>query len=220
MPARVRLLVSERYAAANPRNDYTETAWTGKGETMAKSGESRDRLAGILRRESIRRGHFVLASGRTSDYYLDCRRTTLHPEGAYLVGVEVLEAIARRGWKAVAVGGLSLGADPIAAATAVVSHLQGTPVSAFLVRKEAKSHGTGQRIEGAPPAGSAVVIVEDVITTGGSSLVALEACREAGLPVAGLVAIVDRQEGGRENLEAQGLAVEALYTAQELLAAE
>ena len=187
---------------------------------MTNSDETRERLAGILRRESIRRGHFVLASGRTSDYYLDCRRTTLHPEGAYLVGVEVLGAIARRGWKPVAVGGLSLGADPIAAATAVVSHLQGTPVAAFLVRKEVKSHGTGQRIEGAPAAGSEVVIVEDVITTGGSSLVALEACREAGLPVAGLVAIVDRQEGGRENLEAQGLAVEALFTARELLATE
>ena len=187
---------------------------------MTNSDETRERLAGILRRESIRRGHFVLASGRTSDYYLDCRRTTLHPEGAYLVGVEVLGAIARRGWNPVAVGGLSLGADPIAAATAVVSHLQGTPVAAFLVRKEAKSHGTGQRIEGAPAAGSEVVIVEDVITTGGSSLVALEACREAGLPVAGLVAIVDRQEGGRENLEAQGLAVEALFTARELLATE
>ncbi len=187
---------------------------------MTNHDESRARLAGILRRESIKRGHFVLASGRTSDYYLDCRRTTLHPEGAYLVGVEVLAAIARRGWKPVAVGGLSLGADPIAAATAVVSHLQGTPVAAFLVRKEAKAHGTGQRIEGAPPAGSAVVIVEDVITTGGSSLVAVEACKEAGLPVAGLVAIVDRQEGGRENLEGAGLAVEALFTAKELLASD
>jgi orotate phosphoribosyltransferase len=185
---------------------------------MTNADETRARLAGILRRESIRRGHFVLASGRTSDYYLDCRRTTLHPEGAYLVGVEVLRALARRGWDVAAVGGLSMGADPIAAATAVVSHLQGTPVAAFLVRKEAKSHGTGQRIEGAPPQGSRVVIVEDVITTGGSSLVALEACREAGLTVEGLVAIVDRQEGGRENLEGQGLAVEALFTARELLA--
>lgn len=184
---------------------------------MANENGTRARLAEILRAESLRRGHFVLASGRTSDYYLDCRRTTLHPEGAYLVGCEVLDAIRRRGWDCVAVGGLSLGADPIAAATAVVSHLRKSPVHAFLVRKEAKAHGTGQRIEGAPPSGSPVVLVEDVITTGGSSLIALEACEAAGLPVAGLVAIVDRQEGGRENLEARGLAVEALYTARELL---
>ncbi len=184
---------------------------------MTNGGETRERLAQILREESIRRGHFVLASGRTSDYYLDCRRTTLHPEGAYLVGCEVLDSLARRGWTCAAVGGLSLGADPIATAAAVVSHLRGTPLRAFLVRKEAKAHGTGQRIEGAPPSGSPVVLVEDVITTGGSSLIALEACEAAGLPVAGLVAIVDRQEGGRENLEARGLAVEALFTASELL---
>lgn len=180
----------------------------------------RHRLAEILRRESLKTGHFVLASGKTSDYYLDCRRTTLHPEGAFLVGTLVLEAMKSRGWPAAAVGGLTLGADPIATAASVVSHIKGAPVSAFLVRKETKAHGTGQRIEGAPPAGSRVVLVEDVITTGGSSLIAFEACREAGLEVMGIVAIVDREEGGRGNLEAKGIPVEALFTARELLDTE
>lgn len=180
--------------------------------------EPRNRLAELLRHESLKTGHFVLASGKTSNYYLDCRRTTLHPEGAFLVGTLVLEAIKRRGWKAQAVGGLTLGADPIATATAVVSHLQGTPMAAFLVRKEAKAHGTGQRIEGAPASGSRVVLVEDVITTGGSSLIAWEACQAAGLEVVGIVAVVDREEGGRGNLEAKRIPVEALFTAGELLA--
>lgn len=175
------------------------------------------RLASILREESIRRGHFVLASGRTSDYYLDCRRTTLHPEGAHLVGRLVLDAVRRRGWDASAVGGLTLGADPVATSVALVSHLEGTPMRAFLVRKETKSHGTGQRIEGAPPAGSRVVIVEDVVTSGGSALQALAAAREGGLVPVGVVAIVDREEGGRAAIEAAGLELECLFTARQLL---
>ena len=183
-----------------------------------KGAEWRQRLAELLRDLSLRKGHFVLASGRTSDYYLDCRRTTLHPEGATLVGRLVLATIVEAGWNPVAVGGMTLGADPIAAAAAVVSWIEGpAPVGAFLVRKEAKQHGTGRRIEGAPPAGSPVVLVEDVITTGGSSLQALAACQAEGLEVLGLVAIVDRQEGGRQALEAAGLPVRALYTARELL---
>jgi orotate phosphoribosyltransferase len=180
--------------------------------------EMLQRLAQILCAESVRRGHFVLASGRTSDFYLDCRRTTLHPEGAFLIGNLVLATVDRKGWRCTAVGGLTLGADPMAAATAVVSHLAGRSVAAFLVRKEAKGHGTGQQIENLPPAGSPVVLVEDVITTGGSTLTALEACRGAKLDVLGVVALVDREEGGRANLEAQGLAVEALFTARQLLA--
>lgn len=181
------------------------------------SDSKRHRLTEILRSESLRKGDFVLASGRRSTYYLDCRRTTLHAEGAFLVGHLILEAIDRRGWRVAAVGGLTLGADPMATAAAVVSHIQGRPVHAFLVRKEAKAHGTGQQIEGAPPAGSAVVLVEDVITTGGSTLIARDACRAAGLEVRGVVALVDREEGGRAALEAEGLAVEALFTAKELL---
>ncbi len=180
--------------------------------------EMSQRLARILCTESIRRGQFVLASGRTSDYYLDCRRTTLHPEGAYLVGNVVLGLIDRKGWPCAGVGGLTLGADPIATAVAVASFVAGRPVPAFLVRKEAKGHGTGQQIENAPPSGSSVVLVEDVITTGGSTIVAWDACRAAGLEVAGVVALVDREEGGRENLEGKGLAVESVFTARQLLA--
>jgi len=179
--------------------------------------QMRRRLAEILQVESIKKGDFVLASGRRSNYYLDCRRTTLHPEGAYLVGKLVLDAADRRGWGAEAVGGLTLGADPMATAAAVVSYLDERPIRAFLVRKEAKTHGTGQQIEGAPAAGAAVVLVEDVITTGGSTLVAKEACVAAGLVVKGVVALVDREEGGRAALEAAGLEVEALFTAKELL---
>jgi len=179
--------------------------------------EMQRRLAEILRAESIKRGDFVLASGRKSNYYLDCRRTTLHPEGAYLVGHLVLEALTRRGWVVSGVGGLTLGADPIATAAAVISHIQGRPIPAFLVRKEAKTHGARQQIEGAPASGSSVVLVEDVITTGGSTIVAWEACQAAGLEVRGVVALVDREEGGRKALEERGLPVEALFTARELL---
>lgn len=184
---------------------------------MNEISASRRRLAEILRTESIRRGQFVLASGRTSDYYLDCRRTTLHPEGATLVGTLVIEAIQRRGWGGRAIGGLTLGADPIAVAAAVLSFQQGRPLAAFLVRKEAKQHGTGQRIEGAPPGGTPVVLVEDVITSGASALQAHEACLASQLPVLGCVAVVDREEGGRAALEARGIPVEALFTARELL---
>lgn len=181
------------------------------------SAAMRERLGQILKSESVRKGDFVLASGRRSTWYLDCRRTTLHAEGAHLVGHLVLDAIARRGWQAGAVGGLTLGADPIATAAAVISFQKGRPVPAFIVRKEAKGHGTGQQIEGAPPAGTPVVLVEDVITTGGSTLVARAACEAAGLRPQGVVALVDRDEGGRAALEAAGLPVEALFTARELL---
>lgn len=178
------------------------------------------RLAAILRSESLQRGHFVLASGKTSDYYLDCRRTTLHAEGADLVGRLVLAAIDARGWRPSAVGGLTLGADPVAAATAVISHQQNRPLHAFLVRKKSKDHGTRQQIERLPERGSAVVLVEDVVTTGGSAIQAAEAARGAGLEVLGVVGLVDREEGGREALAEAGYELEALFTARELLASE
>jgi orotate phosphoribosyltransferase len=188
----------------------------GNGDPMTAQ-QMKKRLNEIIRTESVKHGDFILASGRRSNYYLDCRRTTLHPEGAFLCGHLILDAIERRGWSPVAVGGLTLGADPLATAASVVSHIEGKPLFAFLVRKEAKAHGTGQQIEGSPAAGSAVVLVEDVITTGGSTLIARDACRNAGLEIQGVVALVDREEGGRHALESNGLAVEALFTARDLL---
>jgi orotate phosphoribosyltransferase len=177
----------------------------------------RQRLAQIVQTESIKRGDFVLASGRRSSYYLDCRRTTLHPEGAYLVGRLTFEAIRQESWNPHAVGGLTLGADPMATATSLISFQAGDPWAAFIVRKESKQHGTGQRIEGCPAPGARVVILEDVITSGGSASIAHDACVEAGLVVVGCVAIVDREEGGRAAIEARGVPVRALFTATELL---
>ncbi|MDQ7006458.1 MAG: orotate phosphoribosyltransferase [Acidobacteriota bacterium] len=178
----------------------------------------RQRLAEVLREHSLERGHFVLASGRTSDYYLDCRRTTLHPEGALLVGRLLWMEICGRGWKAAAVGGLTLGADPVATAVAIASQLEGRGVGAFIVRKQAKAHGARRRIEGQLPAAGGVVLVEDVVTTGGSTLDAAACVREAGLEILGALAVVDREEGGAAALAEAKIPFGALFTARELLA--
>lgn len=174
-------------------------------------------LVNLLAARSARRGDFILASGRRSTLYIDARLTTMSPEGLALIGEAGLEAI-RNTWKADAVGGLTLGADPIACAIAYTSTMVGTQLlRAFTVRKEAKKHGTGKLIEGPFTAGDRVVIVEDVITTGGSALQAIAAVTNAGGRVQGVLALVDRQEGGREAIEAEGHAVVSLITAQELL---
>ena len=180
--------------------------------------DSRSRLIDLLATRSARRGSFTLASGRQSDLYIDCRPTTMHPDGLAAIGPLGLAAIAARGWTASSVGGLTLGADPVSYAIAYASQLAGTPVRAFTVRKEAKSHGTGKVIEGAFESGDRVVVVEDVITTGGSALRAVDAVRAAGATVLGVLAVVDREEGGREALEAHGLEVAALVTAAEIVA--
>lgn len=177
------------------------------------SGE-RKRLMEILLERSFKLGSFTLSSGKMSDYYVDCRTTTLHPEGAYLVARLALPLVLEM--KAQSVGGLTLGADPMVAALIVESYRQGSPVRGFIVRKESKGHGRGRKIEGCLEAGDKVVIVEDVITTGGSALKAVEAAREAGAEVAGIIAIVDREEGGREAIESQGLLVRSLFSATEL----
>jgi len=180
--------------------------------------DSRTRLIELLATRSARRGSFTLASGRQSDLYIDCRPTTMHPEGLAAIGPLGLHAIGERGWSPSSVGGLTLGADPVSYAIAYASQLAGMPVRAFTVRKEAKSHGTGKVIEGAFESGDRVVVVEDVITTGGSALRAVEAVRAAGATVLGVLAVVDRCEGGREAIEAQGLEVAALVTAAEIVA--
>jgi orotate phosphoribosyltransferase len=178
----------------------------------------RDLLVQLLADRSTRRGDFVLASGRRSSLYIDARLTTMSPEGLALIGPLGLAAIRDGNWSVDAVGGLTLGADPVAYAIAYASALAGTPLRAFTVRKEAKAHGTGQRVEGPFRSGDRVVIVEDVITTGGSALNAVRAIRDAGGAVAGVLAVVDREEGGRETLEAEGLPVLSLARATELVA--
>lgn len=177
----------------------------------------RDRLLALLAERSARRGSFTLASGRQSSLYIDARLTTMSPEGLSLIGPLALETIRRTGWDVAAVGGLTLGADPIAYAIAYASAGAPPMLRAFTVRKEAKSHGTGKLVEGPFRSGDRVAVIEDVITTGGSALKAIEALRAAGATVAGVLALVDREEGGREALEQAGLPVVALATAREIL---
>jgi orotate phosphoribosyltransferase len=174
------------------------------------------RLEALLLARSVRHGDFVLASGQRSSFYIDCRLTTMSAEGMILVGQEGLRAIREAGWKASAVGGLTLGADPVAYAIAAASFANGPAMDAFTVRKEAKQHGTQRLIEGNFAPGAAVVVVEDVITSGSSALRAIEAVLSEGGSVAGVLAVVDREQGGRERLEAAGCKVRALTTATAL----
>lgn len=180
--------------------------------------DPRTRLLDLLAQRSARRGSFTLASGKQSDLYIDCRLTTMHPEGLSLIGPLGLHAIAERGWHPDAVGGLTLGADPVSYAIAYASQLADLPTRAFTVRKEAKTHGTGKLIEGPFQSGDRVVVIEDVITTGGSAIKAVEAVRAAGGNVVGVLAVVDREEGGREAIEAIGVEVETLARAAEIVA--
>jgi orotate phosphoribosyltransferase len=175
--------------------------------------EALDRL---LLARSVRRGHFVLASGRTSTFYIDCRLTTMSADGLVLIGRLGLRAIRARNWAPRSVGGLTMGADPVAYAIAAASASNSPIIDAFSVRKEAKAHGTGRQIEGNFSAGDPVVVVEDVITTGGSALKAVDAVRAGGGTVLGVLAVVDREEGGREVIEKAGLGVTALTTATRL----
>ena len=179
----------------------------------------RQALVALLAERSARRGSFTLASGRESSLYIDARLTTMSPDGLALVGPAGLAALDAAGWGVDAVGGLTLGADPVSYAIAYASALAGRPLRAFTVRKEAKAHGTGRLVEGPFRAGDRVAVIEDVITTGGSALRAVEALRAAGGTVAGVLALVDREEGGREALEAAGLPVVSLTRASEIVAA-
>jgi orotate phosphoribosyltransferase len=158
---------------------------------------------------------FRLVSGRMSNYYFNCKAVTLHPEGMYLIGNIVYEMIKDLGVKGI--GGLTLGADPISNAVAYTSYLKGTPIESFVVRKSAKSHGTMQWIEGNITKGDKVVIVDDVITTGKSTIEAITRAGEAGLEIVKVIALIDRQEGGRENIESRGFKVEAVVTRDEVM---
>jgi orotate phosphoribosyltransferase len=176
----------------------------------------RNTLKDLLLARSVRRGDFVLSSGRRSTFYVDARLTTMSGDGLAVVGGLGLDRLAARGWTPRSVGGLTLGADPIAYALALTAKRRGQMLDAFTVRKQAKNHGTGQRIEGCFTAGYSVVIVEDVLTTGGSAREAITAVQEAGGHVIGVMAVLDREEGGREAIERDGFLVEAFLTASDL----
>ncbi len=174
-------------------------------------------LRDIIRQKSLRVGDFTLSSGKKSSYYLDCRLTTLDPRGALLIARLILERIRAHRIQADAIGGLTMGADPIATAVAVVSGLEGNPIPAFIVRKETKGHGTQRSIEGYDgKTGSRVIVVDDVCTTGDSILKAAEKAEEAGYEVVATFCVVDREEGGTE-LIAQRYPFYPLFTAKELL---
>lgn len=177
-----------------------------------------DRLTSILAERSVRRGSFTLASGRQSSVYVDARLTTMSPDGLATIGPLALTRLGEAGLHPDSVGGLTLGADPVAYAIAYASAVAGTPIRAFTVRKEAKAHGTGRLIEGPFRAGDQVVVVEDVITTGGSAQRAIAAVRQAGATVIGVLAVVDREEGGSEALAAENVPVMSLVTISDLLA--
>lgn len=176
----------------------------------------RDRLLALLRERSLSFGDFTLASGQRSSYYIDARRTTMSAEGLALIGRLGVDAIRAAGWEADAVGGLTLGADPVAYAIARAS-LDAPPIlDAFSVRKAPKQHGARRQIEGNLGPRTRAIVVEDVVTSGESALTAVEAVRGAGAEVVGVLAVVDREQGGRMRLEAAGLRVVSLATISQL----
>lgn len=181
---------------------------------MAQS--DRERLKEILKEKSILRGEFTLASGKKSDYYIDARLTTLDPEGVYLIGKIFLEEI-RKDSDISAVGGPTMGADPIVGSLMVLSHQSGSPLPGFLVRKQEKGHGTGKLIEGNLNPGDITAVVEDVVTTAGSVIKAIHAVREAGAEVKKALVIVDREEGGQEKFSEIGVPLYSIFKISELL---
>lgn len=178
---------------------------------------NRKKLLELLREKSVKTGSFTLASGKKSDFYVDVRQTSLHSEGSWLIAKELMNALADN---VEGIGGLTMGADPLACATAAVAHTQGRALHAFLIRKEAKGHGTDQYVEGLAnfSKGSRVTVVEDTTTTGGSLLTAIERAEAAGLQVVQCITVVDREEGAAERIKAAGYTLEALTTRTELLA--
>jgi orotate phosphoribosyltransferase len=160
----------------------------------------REQLRQLLKRESLMFGEFTLASGKKSNFYFDSKRTTLLPEGAWLTARAVLRIVREQGIQADAIGGLTLGADPIVCPVAALSHGEGPALRAFIVRKDAKEHGTGRRIEGQLAPASRVIIVDDVVTTAGSTLKAIDAAEGEGHTVVAVICLVDREEGGAAKL--------------------
>ena len=171
-------------------------------------------LVAKIREKALKFGDFTLASGKKAKYYLDGKQVTLDGQGARLVAEGILDLLAAEKMPD-AVGGMAIGADPITAAVVTMSAVRGAPIRGFMVRKESKGHGTNQFVEGPVQPGDEVVIVEDVVTTGGSSLKAIERVEAFGMKVAGVIAIIDRMEGGREAFESRGYRLQSLLTIQD-----
>ena len=216
------------HQAPEAESPYAEDPCTGRLRTETEGTDSRRdegpraELMTLLVERSFRLGDFTLASGARSEYYVDCRTTTMHAQGQVLIGTLGLAAIRGADLRPQAVGGLTMGADPIAYAIAAQSwrdRRDGDPMHAFSVRKQAKEHGKGRQIEGCFKPGARVVIIEDVITTGGSALAAARAVEEASGHILAVLALVDREEGGRAALEAAGFRTLVMFTASELKAA-
>ncbi len=181
--------------------------------------EMRERLIGIILERSFKYSDdppFTLVSGRKSNYYFNCKPTTLDPEGMNLIGELLFDMLS--GAEVTAAGGLTLGADPLANALSVISFQKGRPIKSFIVRKDLKDHGMKSPVEGNVSAGERVVILDDVITTGGSTIAAIERAKEAGLVIDRVIALIDREEGGRENIEAHVPRVDAVLTRTEIMA--
>ncbi|MCC6509876.1 MAG: orotate phosphoribosyltransferase [Pirellulaceae bacterium] len=173
----------------------------------------RARLEELIKQQSLRFGDFTLASGKKASFYLDCRQLTLHPQGANQVAAGMLDLLGSD--LPDAIGGMAIGADPITASTITLAGQRGLDLKGFIVRKEAKQHGMGRQVEGPVVAGQRVVIVEDVVTSGGSALAAVAAARDFGLKVEGILAVIDRLEGGREAIEEAGLSLKTLLTVKD-----
>ncbi|NLN38293.1 MAG: orotate phosphoribosyltransferase [Smithella sp.] len=178
----------------------------------------RERLGEIILERSFKYSEdppFTLASGRKSNYYFNCKPTTLDPEGMNLIGQVLFDML--QDAPITAAGGLTLGADPIANALAVISYQMGRPIKSFIVRKDIKNHGTKSAIEGNVQAGERVVIIDDVITTGGSTIIAIEHARGAGLVIDRVITLIDREEGGRENILKHAQTVQSVFTRTQIM---
>lgn len=219
-PVKQNLQFSRGFQPVKNQNDLFED-W-GLRDTLGPFSHEpemsqRDALKTLLSRKSVVRGRVTLAAGSVSDYYFDCKLTTLDPEGAVLTGYAMLELIRHQNIAVEAVGGLTMGADPIVSAIVVVSQIEGNPLPGFLIRKERKGHGREKRVEGFEGArGARVVIVDEVCTTGGSIIEAIEIAQAEGFDVVAVVSLLDREEGGSEKLR-QKYNYHAVFTARELL---
>ena len=188
-----------------------------EGQDTVPAMTHRDQLKHLLLERSVRFGNFTLSSGANSTYYIDARRTTMSAEGQVLVGRVGYEMVRKSGLEPTHLGGLTMGADPISYAIAHRSHLEGHPLDGFSVRKEAKHHGTGNRIEGGLDPSSRCLVIEDTLTTGKSTLSAVEALREHGVTMVGVLALVDRSDNAKDLFREVGLPLLSIFSVQELL---